>query len=75
MSDLKDKINIRYIPSYEWYLDELDRDTGSGCSPIDQYYSKYWKEGDAEVCKHEWVNVSFNFFKEACKHCGIDKKE
>lgn len=24
-------------------------------------------------CKHEWVNVSLNQIKMACKHCGVDK--
>jgi len=24
-------------------------------------------------CNHEWVNVSLNQIKMACKYCGIDK--
>lgn len=75
MSDSENKINIPYMPGYTWYLDELDRDTGHGGSPIDQYLSRYWKESEAEACKHEWVNVSFSFVREACKHCGVDRKE
>ena len=76
MSDSNDKkINVPYQPGYSWYLDEIDRDTNPGYSPMDEYFSKSWREGDAEVCKHEWVNISFNFVHEACKHCGMDKKE
>jgi hypothetical protein len=74
MSDSNDKkTRIPYQPGYSWYLDELDRDTSPGVSPMDEYFSRSWKE-DAP-CEHEWVNVSFNFVHEACKHCGIDKKD
>lgn len=27
----------------------------------------------APSCNHEWVNISLNHVKLACKHCGIDK--
>lgn len=25
-------------------------------------------------CDHEWVNVSFNHVRLACKYCGVDKE-
>lgn len=25
------------------------------------------------TCNHEWVNISLNHIKMACKHCGVDK--
>ncbi len=68
------KAKMTYIPGYgyvkEEYLREVDHDAGYY---TDEYFSRSWKDGESEVCTHEWVNVSFNFINEACKHCGTDK--
>ena len=26
------------------------------------------------VCQHEWINVSFNQIKMACKHCNVEQE-
>lgn len=75
MSDSSDiKINMTYGSGFNPQHDESSKDSEYYTHQYaDEYFSRYWREGDAEVCKHEWVNVSFNFINEACKHCGTDK--
>ena len=41
---------------------------------LEEYsYSMNMRNPD-QGCAHEWVNVSFNHVRLACKHCGVDKE-